>query len=131
MDYDQYIKRVKERALYSSDEEAARSVRSVLEVLSARLSAEEADDIAALLPKELKPYLKRNGQVENFGLDEFLSRVAEKEGVDPTIARYHSVAVLSALAAAVPTSELIHAFSELPREIRDLFQVENWVKKVA
>ncbi len=102
MDYNQYVKLVKERVLFSADADAVRSIRAVLEVLSERLSADEADNLRALLPKELKPYLSSEGQAVSFGMNEFLARIGAREGVDASIARYHAQAVLSVLASAVP-----------------------------
>lgn len=131
MDYNQYIKFVSQRAVFTRAEDAVKAVRAALEVLGQGLSADEADDLAALLPKEMKPYLRKAGEAETFGLNEFLIRMAAKEGVDPALARYHARAVLSAIAATVPTNELIDALARLPREIRDLFDVGNWVKRAA
>lgn len=131
MQYNQYIKLVKERALFVNDDDTIQSIRAVLETLGQRLASEQADGLAALLPKELKPYLKQSKKTKRFGLNDFLSGVGKKEGVDPAAAKYHAEAVFSVLASAVPTAELIHALSELPVEMRNLFGVENGIKRAA
>jgi uncharacterized protein (DUF2267 family) len=131
VDYNQYVKLVKQRALFGRDEDVIASIRAALEVLGQRLSADEAGGLAALLPNEMKPYLRKSGEAEAFGLNEFLARMAAKEGADPALARYHARAVLSLIAATVPTDQLIETLAQLPPEIRDLFEVENRVKRVA
>jgi uncharacterized protein (DUF2267 family) len=131
VDYNQYIKLVKQRALFTGDEEVVTAVRAALEVLGQRLSEDEADELAALLPKEMKPYLRHSGAAETFRLNEFLARMAAKEGVEPALARYHARAILSLIAATVPTKELLDLLARLPRDIRDLFEVGNRVKRAA
>ncbi len=131
MDYTQYVKLVRKRAGFSSDEEALTAIRCVLDVLGERLTIGEADDLAVLLPKELRPYLKGSGPDEPFGREDFLARVGRKERIDPVVALYLVRAVLSVLASTLPTDKLIEALAQLPHDIRDFFMVENRVKKAA
>jgi uncharacterized protein (DUF2267 family) len=56
--------------------------------LAERISREEARELAALLPPEVGPWLWREGSpAEGFDIDEFLQRVAEREGVDAKTAQ--------------------------------------------
>jgi uncharacterized protein (DUF2267 family) len=104
-------------------DEAERAVRATLETLAERITAGEADDIAAFLPPELRPYLESSSpQAEPFGLDEFVRRVAEREGVDRETAAEHARAVFVALGEAVAPGELRDMAAQLPREFDDLLK---------
>jgi uncharacterized protein (DUF2267 family) len=97
--------------------EAERAVRAVLETLSERLTGGEAGDIALFLPQEVRPLLVPAPEpAEAFGADEFVRRVAEREGVDDATAREHVRAVFVALGAAVAPGELRDMAAQLPRD---------------
>lgn len=119
--YDQYIRTVRSRAWFASDVDAVAAIRAVLEVMGQRITIGQADDLATALPLDFRPSLRQSPDAQSFGLDEFLSRVAEREGVDMRAAAEHARAVLSALADAVPKNELLDTLEQLPKEMRDLF----------
>lgn len=119
--YDQYIRTVRSRAWFPSDVDTVEAIRAVLEVLGQRITIGQADDLATALPVDFRPSLRQSPGAHSFGLDEFLSRIAEREGVDVRSAADHARAVLSALADAVPKDELLDTLEQLPKEMRDLF----------
>jgi uncharacterized protein (DUF2267 family) len=100
--------------------DAERAVEATLITLAERLSSGEAEDIAAQLPTEYRPLLTGTGPPQRFGLDEFVRRVAEREGVDVLAARPHVRAVFAALGRALNWKELHDMASELPREFDQL-----------
>jgi uncharacterized protein (DUF2267 family) len=57
---------------------------------------------------------------ERLGLDAFLRRVAEREGVDLPTAQRHVQAVFAALAQVVPRRELRDLAAQLPRDFQPL-----------
>jgi uncharacterized protein (DUF2267 family) len=113
-------------------EEAERAVRATLETLAERISGGEARDIALFLPKELRPLLDPVPEpAEAFGLDEFLRRVAEREGVDRDTAFDHARAVFTALGVAVAPGELSDMVAQLPREFAPLLQTAGIARRRA
>jgi uncharacterized protein (DUF2267 family) len=99
---------------------ARRATEAVLETLAERISAGEVDDLVARLPRELHAPLKvgsglSSGVARKMSLDEFVARVAEREGVPPADALEHTRAVLTALREAVG-EEFFDVTSQLPDE---------------
>jgi uncharacterized protein (DUF2267 family) len=118
-DYEQFIKTIQHKARISWDE-AERAARSTLETLAERLSAGEAHDIARQLPGDLGRWLAGTDGAQPFHADEFLRRVAEREGVDLETAERHARAVFIALGRAVSADEIEDMVAELPRDFRPL-----------
>jgi uncharacterized protein (DUF2267 family) len=92
----------------------------VLQTLADRLSAGEARDLAAELPPEIAPWMATTTAAQPFGLDGFLQRVAEREGIDLDAAERHTRAVFTALGRAVRRQELEDMAAELPNEFASL-----------
>ncbi|MDJ1136352.1 DUF2267 domain-containing protein [Streptomyces iconiensis] len=113
---DEFLARVRERGEYAGQEEAAKVTRDVLAVLGVRITAPEANDLAAQLPGELGESVARQdgGAPETFGVEEFLHRVAERTGAHTRTAEWDASAVLSTLADSVSGGELNHLISQLP-----------------
>jgi uncharacterized protein (DUF2267 family) len=104
-------------------EDAERAIEATLRTLAERITRGEAEDVAALLPKEVRQFLtSTREEAETFGLDEFYRRVAEREGVDRRAAAAHARAVFVALGVAVAPGELRDMASQLPREYEPLLQ---------
>ena len=124
MDRDEFIEAVRRRAILGSREEAERISRATLETLAERLTGEEVEDLAALLPQELAGCLlwhERAGSGEAFALDEFVDRVVEREDArDPAEAASHAKAVMRAVKEAVAAGEEKDARSPLPQELAPL-----------
>jgi len=82
----------------------------------------EANQHSTPIFQELGQYLRgregENGQY--FRLEEFIQRVSEKEGVEPTAARNHAQAVFAVLQQAVTPGEA-DVRSNLSEDYEDLF----------
>lgn len=121
MNYNDYIQFVKERGGIRSDDAAKKAIESVLEVLGQRITIGQAEDVAAALPVELRPYVMQTPDAEPFNVTEFLKRVSEKEGVAGKTAEDHARAVLSVLAEWIPRAELRDTLAQIPNDMRNLF----------
>jgi uncharacterized protein (DUF2267 family) len=100
-----------------SRERAERAVEATLRTLSERITGGEVRQLRVLLPREMRPLLPVvPEEAERFGLDEFLRRVAEREGVDRPAAAEHARAVFVALGMAVAPGELKDVARQLPKE---------------
>jgi uncharacterized protein (DUF2267 family) len=120
MRYATFISTV-EQAAGISREEAERATEATLRTLSERITGGEAEDIAAFLPKELRPVMTSTPEpAEPFGFEEFLRRVAEREGVDERTAAGHVLGVFVALGQAVAPGELGDMIAQLPSDFRPL-----------
>ena len=98
---------------------ARRAAEAVLETLAERIPSGEVDDLAARLPLELHPPLAR-GRASSPGavrmpVEEFVARVAEREGVTPDEAVAHTRVVLAVLREAVG-DEFFDVVVELPND---------------
>jgi uncharacterized protein (DUF2267 family) len=113
MKYDELVKRVAEQA--ETDRSAARSVlESTLAVLSQRIDAGEASDLAAQLPEEVAWALRgAERDAEPFTAEELVRRVAERESLAPNDADKRVRAVLAGLQEAVSAGVLEHVLSQL------------------
>jgi uncharacterized protein (DUF2267 family) len=103
--------------------EAERAIESTLRTLGERISGGEAADIAAFLPSEMRGWLvSANEPAEPFDRQEFVRRVADREGVEPEVAEEHVRAVFQMLGFAVAPGELRDMASQLPRGFEDLLE---------
>jgi len=121
--YEQFLQRVADRAALFPDQ-APQVAAAVLEVLAERIAAGEVDDLAQHLPDELRAALERGkartgGKTQRMSLDEFMRRVAEREGVDCTQALEHAGAVFRTLRDAVPDKEFSELLDQLPRAYQE------------
>jgi uncharacterized protein (DUF2267 family) len=119
LDYEHFITTVQHEAGVSKDE-AERAVGATLTTLAERISGGEANDIAKQLPSELRRLLVDGSNAQPFDLDEFLRRVAEREGVTMDSAEQHARAVFAALGRAVSHDEIADMASELPKDFEPL-----------
>jgi uncharacterized protein (DUF2267 family) len=118
--YDEFIKSVAEGAGISR-EDAERLTAATLQTLAERITGGEAEDLAAQLPQELKPYLTGVAEeAERFEVDTFIARVAERAGIDTDQALAHVGAVFATLREAVTAGELDDIAAQLPDGLRDL-----------
>jgi uncharacterized protein (DUF2267 family) len=98
---------------------AARATDAVLQTLAERIAAGEVDDLAERLDKPWRESLLRGRRASGppaprMGLEQFVTRVAEREGVDPTDARAHARAVLVTLRRTVGPTAFSDIVSQLP-----------------
>jgi uncharacterized protein (DUF2267 family) len=119
MPIDEFLRRVADRA--GTDRAGAEAAtEAVLETLAERIAGGEVDDIADVLPEELRAPLHRGrersgGKAQRMSLDEFVERIAEREGVDHDAALEHARAVIATLREALPPKELSDLLAQLPR----------------
>jgi uncharacterized protein (DUF2267 family) len=120
MPFDAFVDRVAGRAGLDHHQ-ARRATDAVLETLAERIAGGDVDDLIQDLPIELHQPLKRGnaasgGQATRMSLDEFVRRVAHREGVDAGQALVHSRAVLATLREAIPDTEFYDVAVQLPDE---------------
>ncbi len=122
MGYAELIGRIEDTAGLDI-EGAEQALAATLTTLAARISEEEAEDLAAQLPGEVKAQLMgaaAGGEV--FSVDEFVRRVAEREGGIPLEeARAHAEAVLISIREAISGGEFEDILLQLPDDYLELF----------
>ena len=121
MKYDQFIKEVQMKIGFGSKDAALIATKATLETLGERLFNGEERDLAAQLPRELGNYLNNAGDRRTFGLDEFVQRVAFREGTDANVARSHAKGVIGVLHKAVSDGEWDDILSQLPPDMKQFF----------
>jgi uncharacterized protein (DUF2267 family) len=99
---------------------AERAVQAVLETLAERITGGQVDDMAAALAPELRSPLERGisrsgGKAQRMSLDEFVARVAEREGATWEDSLEHARAVFATLREALPDKEWSDLLAQLPR----------------
>jgi uncharacterized protein (DUF2267 family) len=119
---DEFLARVQRRAGLDRDT-AELAVRTTLATLAERITRGEADDLAAQLPSEFRPWLVRTRRgAERFSTREMISRIAKRMGnLGPQNAERAARAVLATLREAVSEKELQDLFRQLPEDMRRLF----------
>jgi uncharacterized protein (DUF2267 family) len=124
MEYDEFLDLVVEEAGKATREEAERATKATLKALARRITAGEAEDIAAELPQPMRRWLLQDAdeRPEPFGREEFLQRViaAELGVIDEATAERHARAVFAALRRAISPKELHDALAQLPLDIQEL-----------
>lgn len=121
-----FVTQVRERAGLASDEAARDAIRATLATTGERIARGEAEDLARYLPEEFGEWLVQEAseQATDLSLDEFVSRVAEREGVDEETARGHARAVIDVLEDLETERQFEAAKAQLPAEYDSLFAPE-------
>lgn len=126
MDFDEFTGEIQHRLELPGTAETLRAIRATLMTLGERIPAENASDLAASLPMEIKWYLtgavKEHGQ--RFGWREFVDRVCEITGEEPPEASYQSRVIIDFIESQVPPSD----FRELREQLPESEDDENWRK---
>ncbi len=126
MRYEEFIERVQRRLGSAEADAAGRAPTATLGTLGECLSGEEADDLAAQLPKELKmPLTRQSEDARPLSLEQFFQRVSEREGVGIDVARNHAAAVMKVLGEAASQGELRDVSSQLSPEVASLLAVRG------
>lgn len=127
MNYDEFLTRVGQRGGPSDRTYADAAAKQVLAALGQRLAGNEPRDLASQLPKELQDPLLRRTSTAEIGddLDEFLHRVADREGhgCDAEQALTHARAVLGTIAGFVSAGEIQDLRAQLPTGYAPLFEL--------
>lgn len=122
MQYKEFIGQVQHRAKLATEGDAVKAVRTTLNTLSERLFGNEAEHLASQLPEEIGVFIQKNDSGEKFSLDEFFTKVSEKEGTKIPEAVFHSRAVIDVLKDAVSPGEIEHISAQLPPDYNRLFE---------
>jgi uncharacterized protein (DUF2267 family) len=122
MDYSELVGRIEDTAGLDT-EGAEQALAATLTTLAERISEEEAADLASQLPHEVKAQLMgAGGDGEVFAADEFLKRIADREGgIPPDEARAHAEAVLVTLRETISGGEFEDILLQLPDDYLELF----------
>lgn len=107
--------------------EAEVAVRATLQTLEERISEGAYQNLIAQLPQGIGEYrdasdIDRRRTGERFGLDEFLERVARREGVRKQQAALHARCVLEIVEEATTGATATHIEQQLPDEFQPLFE---------
>lgn len=118
MNYLEFIDAVAARGAVEP-EQASTITDATLRTLAERISGGEAADLAEELPVELQDCLIKpltQEYAERFGLEEFISRVSRRAGVDVRVANDGVRAVFSTLREAGDADDFQDMMSQLPNE---------------
>jgi uncharacterized protein (DUF2267 family) len=138
VDYAQFISLVARRAQIPNDE-AELAAGAVLETLAERLTPGEVTQLLEQLPMEVAVWFHRvpGRAVQRYDVDEFLRRVAQREGTDVATAESHARAVFAALREVVSGDEIQDVLADLPEDFRAIVlneavtPAEEFVSEVA
>jgi uncharacterized protein (DUF2267 family) len=121
MQFDQFVDLVAKRANVPPSG-AQTLTYDTLRTLAERISGGEARDLAAQLPAELQPMLSElvEETAEDFDVDEFVRRVAERASVDGEVAREAARAVMLTLREAVSPGEWDEVTAQLSADYSEL-----------
>ena len=103
-----------------SNDEAREATRVTLCTLGERIGAREAHELGAHLPPELADVLEDPAGCEPFSYEEFIARVAEREGTDVPSAARDVGAVMATLREVIPDTELDYVRAALSEDYRPL-----------
>lgn len=118
---EEFVDRVREEADLGSDDEAREAATATLGVLGERITAGEAEAVAAYLPEEFAGALLEPGTpATDLSVDEFAESVADRAGVEPDVARSYVRAVTAALAESIPDYEYRDVLDQLPDDYAPL-----------
>jgi uncharacterized protein (DUF2267 family) len=122
MKYGRFLESVSERAGTDRDR-AEKATRATLNTLAQRLAGGEPVDLADQLPNELKDTVMlttHRGFGQSMSPQQFVERVAEREGCSAEQARPHVQAVMATLRDAVTAGEFDDIAAQLGPAYRDL-----------
>jgi uncharacterized protein (DUF2267 family) len=123
MEYNEFITHVQSLAQSNSREEAERATRATLETITQRIPGDEFKEVAAELPQELAQSLqRREGEIsEPFNLQEFISRVSQRENIEPTTTVIHVRAVFAVLQNAINPDKFSKFHNYFDHDYEELF----------
>jgi uncharacterized protein (DUF2267 family) len=119
MEYERFVAIVDHEGGDLGRDTAERAAQATLRTLAERLSPSEARDLIDEIPGS-GPWLFTESDPEPIDFDEFLRRVAEREGADERTAEEHARAVFAAIGLAVSPDELDDLVAELPEDFEPL-----------
>jgi uncharacterized protein (DUF2267 family) len=125
MEYNEFITHVQSLAQSNSREEAERATRATLETLKERIPGDEVQEVAAELPAELSASLQTTEakSSESFNLQEFISRVSQRENIEPTTTAIHVRAVFAVLQNAINPEKFAKFHHYFSHDYEELFTI--------
>jgi uncharacterized protein (DUF2267 family) len=120
MKFDEFIRKVGERAGVPDRFEAEKTSVVVLQALCDRLTGKEASDLLSQLPAMFKELVVVSPAALPISSDDFVNRVAEELSIAPDDARPRIRAVFATLREAVTPGEFRDVLEQLDPEYADL-----------
>jgi len=120
MQQEEFLDRVRSKSGVTDRTDATRLVEATLATLGERIGADEARQLAAQLPGELKEAVPE-GPAERFGVDEFRDRVRERSALGERVGDDELAVVFEVLSAAVSSGELADVRGRLPDDYARYF----------
>jgi uncharacterized protein (DUF2267 family) len=120
MEYREFIRTVRARGGFESDQQAVRSAVTTLQTLGELVPGASKAGLLLELPGELRRPFERSSAATVYSLDEFLGRVATGEGATYEDAERDVLVVIGVLRDAVGAQELERLWTRLPAEYRRL-----------
>jgi uncharacterized protein (DUF2267 family) len=117
--YDEFVNSVQQRAGIDHAE-AERTSIAVLQALCDRLTGDEARDLLAQLPYQLKTAVIVSPSAQPISAEKFVDLVARDLGISPEEARSRIRAVFATLREAVSWGEFEDVLAQLDPEYADL-----------
>ena len=116
MNFDEFTGQAQNRLGTADTGQTLRAIRATLSTLGSRIPKENAADLAASLPIEIKWYLPgpatEHGQ--RFDWPTFVDRVSEIEGCDGSDAAYHARVIVALVSEVAPRSDVEQLRDMLP-----------------
>lgn len=115
---------IRNRTDIDAEDRARATLEATLQTLGERLSREEGKDLASFLPEDVETEVIDwdSASEGEFGIEEFLDRVAERADADSREqAQQYAQATIASLTADVREPELQRAAQQLPAEYDTLF----------
>lgn len=124
LEANEFLNHVQQAAGLDSRMTARNATLATLRTLGERLSEGEAADLATYLPKEFADAVTESSthEPEAYDVDEFVRRVADREGVGEDGARDSIAAVMDVVAVAAGHHEVRKIRSQLPAEFDAFFE---------
>lgn len=122
MQYDEFLRRVQQRARLDSKADAARAIKATLQTLAEQLPPDQSAKLASRLPAEINSYIHQLETPQALSFNSFFHRVAERESAALPRAVYHARAVIRVLKEAIEPGELAQIRAFLPDEFKPLFE---------
>lgn len=116
MQYRELVKKVQHYSGFS-DQVSEVALRTFVNTLGARLTPDERAQFASQLPQDLKPEAMSSAESERFGVDEFIRRVCDENGVGEAEAKKQIFASWSAIKDAVSPGEIRQIKAQLPKDL--------------
>jgi uncharacterized protein (DUF2267 family) len=123
----EFYRHVMEETGEANRERAKRAAAAVLHALRDRLTPEEADQVAAQLPRELKAVWQEGERPGRRPVKmhrrEFYERVRAEGGLASTReARWYILGVFAALKAQLSPGEAEDVLAQLPKDLKDVWE---------